>query len=287
MATTQGPRMAEIWSQSEPIIYKSTASHKFGYVVPEVEPCSRSRTRSRRHSWSRSNSSPRVSLRTGPVESCGQGHKSLRGPYRVRGTKLKHVLSAIKCKRAGVIPRFKDSTGGSQYILFRDRRSKDLTDAGGGRSRRDLTILHTAFREFEEESFGLFSGLASLDSILSGQVESLCVFDHSTMIIFIDLDMTMNDFEALQASFRKQAQSAFFSENSDMVTLDATEFRNLIQTSSVRTTKNSTLETTQVTGPSDTCTVLTVPTVPTVPTVLYRVTRKLLFESGNFFRLFN
>jgi len=59
-------------------------------------------------------------------------------------------------ERAGVIPYVK-AKGKIYFLLAQDTKTKELGDFGGGR-KKDETPLYAAFREWCEESRGMFDG---------------------------------------------------------------------------------------------------------------------------------
>jgi hypothetical protein len=107
--------------------------------------------------------------------------------------KLPH-LSMIK--RAGVIP-YTIINGDLWFLMGVDAKTKDLSDFGGGRENRE-SIIDCAYREFIEETCGIFSGDVSLKNLQ----ESLVVPGLSMMVFFVYVDGS-KWFEMANDSFRQ------------------------------------------------------------------------------------
>lgn len=75
---------------------------------------------------------------------------------------------------AGVLPKIWD---GYQWLygVGRDVRSGDYTDFGGGVEKKDANIVEGAFREFDEESLGVFGDWTQ--QLHSGQLDNLQVIE--------------------------------------------------------------------------------------------------------------
>ncbi len=147
-------------------------------------------------------------------------------------------LSSIRTIRAGVIPyRVDPITGDLSFLLARHSSSKELGDFGGG-VRKNESALEAAFREFSEETLGVFSEFYSEPEDLG-----LCLafIDGGSMsVIFapvpFDFDVEKR-FEEARENIRRGrndkrtnvAQRKALAEISEVVWATNNEFRKLIQ----------------------------------------------------------
>lgn len=101
-------------------------------------------------------------------------------------------------KRAGIIAytTYKNCVW---FGLGIDRRSKDISDFGGKKERRDRTIFDTAIREFSEESLDIYGKLdrSKLDNCLA-------VYNQSSLIIFLNLKTKIKD---AKKNFKKEVDT--------------------------------------------------------------------------------
>lgn len=81
--------------------------------------------------------------------------------------------------RAGIIP-YTFINGEIVMAMGIDSAFGDLTDFGGGVKRSDPTVLHSALREFNEETLGAFGTFSPEDLN-----DAFVVYDRNSMIIFV------------------------------------------------------------------------------------------------------
>ena len=142
-------------------------------------------------------------------------------------------LASFRTIRAGVIPyRVDPLTGDLSFLLARHGSSKELGDFGGG-VRKNESALQAAFREFAEETLGVFSDFYSQPEDLG-----LCptfVDGRSMSVIFapvpFDFDVEKHFGEARKKNHSSSVQRKAFVEISDVVWTSNGEFRKLIQRS--------------------------------------------------------
>lgn len=114
-----------------------------------------------------------------------------KNKYSPCNVKLVKDLDLIKTRgitRGGVVlyTRWNEEL----YLIFaKDSFTHDITDFGGIKSKRlDNSIVDTALREFDEETLGIFQKLTPEDV-----QDSVCVYDHDTLIILIRIDLDPNE----------------------------------------------------------------------------------------------
>lgn len=156
-------------------------------------------------------------------------------PIMILGTVTIDIIKNIdwekeKQTRAGVIPYLrKDNL--SYFNLGKDAKYKSLTDCGGGKNHGDLTILHTAIREWTEESLGIY-GYNDTNALINIDDEklnnSLCIRSDNMIIIMIELNSNV-DMEDVSTEFILRAKKEFELENSELVWLDHNTFYKAIK----------------------------------------------------------
>ena len=134
-----------------------------------------------------------------------------------------------KIPRAGVV--FYTFIDNELHMCFgRDKKTGDLTDFGGGRSKYENPIT-CAVREGNEESRFVFS------KIDPSQVNSFyCLYSSNMLIIFIPVvapdnsniqRITQNNFRTMQFLNKDQCQNRCYNELSDLVWLNTEQICNL------------------------------------------------------------
>lgn len=108
---------------------------------------------------------PRIYTSTARVDTQKSGYKLLR---HFRGRKNQNA-------HAGIIPKM---WNGSQwlYILGRDTKTGKLTEFGGTVEDSDVDIVAGAFREFNEESLGVFGDW--MTKLQNGDLDSIIVVNN-------------------------------------------------------------------------------------------------------------
>lgn len=111
----------------------------------------------------------------------------------------------IHTERAGVIPYTLDKDGNIYFLFGVDYRSGDITDFGGSAKRLE-TAFQTAFREFQEESKGIFpEKLYIFESFPNATV----LTDKKKMtIVFIPID-TQWIKKATKSYYKKRKESKY------------------------------------------------------------------------------
>lgn len=105
------------------------------------------------------------------------------GLTRVSDLDVGHYAKGAQ--RAGIIPYWRDEEGNLMLLFGCDSRSGDLCDFGGScEMTKDATLVDTAFREYQEEAYGVF------DIKFSSLSDSMAIIDDesSTMEIFCKIE---------------------------------------------------------------------------------------------------
>lgn len=97
-------------------------------------------------------------------------------------TKVKKFNAKKYDGRRGGIFIYSEGT----YFFGLDRKSNDLTDFGGGKDSKDQSILHTALREFHEETFGVLNGIVTMNEVMNGTV----YYSKRCCLVCVDLPMS-------------------------------------------------------------------------------------------------
>jgi 8-oxo-dGTP pyrophosphatase MutT (NUDIX family) len=157
-----------------------------------------------------------------------KGSQNITGKY----------LSSTRTIRAGVIPyRFNPVTGELSFLLARHSSSKELGDFGGG-VRKNESALQAAFREFDEETLGVFSEFYSkpedlelcpafIDGGSMSVIFAPVPYDFDVYERFSDARM-QNSSRAHHGAHHKPLRKALV-EISEVVWASVTEFRRLIR----------------------------------------------------------
>lgn len=127
--------------------------------------------------------------------------------------------------RAGVIVyRVIDIINGVHLLLGVDRKHKELTDFGGGVSKKkDKNPIETALREFNEETLGIFGQLTIKDI-----KDSLAFINQQMMVIMIHMPVNL---EKTVKTFEKNLVK--HTEISDLVWISLQELEDIINNKSV------------------------------------------------------
>lgn len=112
-----------------------------------------------------------------------------RSPLRPCICKVKDIdCLSLNQKRAGVIVYDIDNNTGKLELCWGvDHNYGSLTDFGGGVKNCDNTVLHTALREFKEETYGAFN-FEYENPIMDVRIlNSIAVFTDDIFILFLRL----------------------------------------------------------------------------------------------------
>jgi hypothetical protein len=138
-------------------------------------------------------------------------------------------LADIKTVRAGGIP-YTISNGVLYFLLARDGISKELGDFGGGVRKNELSLM-AGFREFREETRGIFYGYESANDIAI----SLAVKDPEDKMAVIFIPVSNGWLEDAPKLFKEISSSKRkFNEISDIVWVNESSFKDLIRGSGRR-----------------------------------------------------
>jgi hypothetical protein len=100
----------------------------------------------------------------------------------------------LKTNRAGIVP-YTIAKDGTVHLCFgRDAQSKDLCDFGGGIKYNEHTI-NGAFREFSEETCGIFSNEVTLKKLFN---ESITLKNKNNTILFIRVSNMWMKYAAIE-----------------------------------------------------------------------------------------
>lgn len=164
---------------------------------------------------------------------------SKRDP-KPRGFEITNIeasqLNNIRTQRAGVIPYFVDQNGDISFLLARHAASKELGDFGGGVRKCETTLI-AAFREFEEESLGLFSEFYPTFSSLE---KCVAFTDRQNMsIIFApvcgQVENVPQRFSTILETLKtQQPRKRSISEISEILWVSESEFIDLVQSKTPR-----------------------------------------------------
>lgn len=139
-------------------------------------------------------------------------------------------LANFKTQRAGVIPYFIDLNGNISFLLARHSTSKELGDFGGG-VRKNESALSAAFREFDEETLGIFSNLysnaASLEKCMAFTDRNLMSIIFAPVFDFRDVCSKFDN--ALAAAKIAQPRKKSISEISEVLWVSKFTFCELVQ----------------------------------------------------------
>nr|WIL05052.1 hypothetical protein pmam_13 [Pithovirus mammoth] len=122
--------------------------------------------------------------------------------------------------RAGVIV-YKIYQGQLLFCMGVDRKTRELTDFGGGISyRKDKTLVKGALREFNEESLGVFGSFEE-EKVLDGVV----AYNDYMAILFLHLDC---DIEEVTDRFVKRFRAERSAEVSSLAWMTVERFRSTL-----------------------------------------------------------
>jgi hypothetical protein len=164
-----------------------------------------------------------------------------RRPKTVYKKKIRDIdWNVVKPNRGGIVVYFKTPSNivmpatnkEVNEILFCfgiDAKFNELTDFGGGISLKRETVIEGALREFREESHGVFEQL-----IPSNLSDCLAIYNESTMIIFVELRVTLDneDRHLLNLTFKSRLHEK--SEISSLVWINSSELLSLLERSKTR-----------------------------------------------------
>ena len=88
-----------------------------------------------------------------------------------------------RIKRGGLILYTNVDDEGVFFCMGIDRNSSDLSDFGGQREEQDPTILHTAVREFNEESRRMIGTTLTVADIQ----DCKCIYNRQMILIFLEI----------------------------------------------------------------------------------------------------
>ncbi len=133
-------------------------------------------------------------------------------------------LADIKTVRSGGIP-YTISNGCLYFLLARDTASKELGDFGGGVRKNELSLM-AGFREFREETRGIFCDYETANDIAI----SLALKDPDDKMAVIFIPVGSKWLEEAPKLFSEMSSSKKkFNEISDIVWVNEIRFRDLIK----------------------------------------------------------
>jgi hypothetical protein len=136
-------------------------------------------------------------------------------------------LASAETRRSGIIPYTFDGSS-VHFLLARDSATRELGDFGGGVKKHEFS-LNGGFREFTEESNGIFSNYYSSPNEL---LDKLAVLDGEKMaVIFIPIDSKWLEKGKAQKTFedsKKTSKRRISDEISEFIWISEKEFIDLI-----------------------------------------------------------